>query len=100
MKREQDSNFGRKDGWIIELNSKKIAELIDPIFEDMFWYSYEVKIIDSFYHKDLFTTEFWENDELKFLSVSLNEYCKNTPIINIIENDNHNKRVIVRGLYV
>ena len=36
------SNYGRADGWYVELDDQRVAELTRVNFEDMFWDSYEV----------------------------------------------------------
>jgi hypothetical protein len=36
------SNYGRADGWFVELDDKRVAELTGVRSEDMFWDSYEV----------------------------------------------------------
>jgi hypothetical protein len=38
-----ESNYGREAGWFVEDNGRRIAQLTDPRFEDMFWYSYKIE---------------------------------------------------------
>ncbi|MEW4571491.1 hypothetical protein AB1L88_26755 [Tautonia sp. JC769] len=37
------TNYGRDAGWIVEYRGRPVAELTDPRFADMFWYSYRVE---------------------------------------------------------
>lgn len=32
-----ETNYGRDCGWYVEVNGQKIARLVDPKWEDMFW---------------------------------------------------------------
>jgi hypothetical protein len=36
------SNYGRDDGWSVELDGRSVGELSDARFEEMFWDSYAV----------------------------------------------------------
>lgn len=36
------SDFGRVDGWYIELDGRVIGDLADPFWADQFWHSYTV----------------------------------------------------------
>ena len=37
------TNYGRTDGWWVELDDAPVGELYDPRFVDMFWHSYAVR---------------------------------------------------------
>ena len=60
------ANFGRDFGWFVEHNGAVLAELTDPRFEDMFWYSYNVQPLVPAVAPLLFTAEFWNRQGLAF----------------------------------
>lgn len=99
QKKLEAADYGRKDGWEVKLNSMRIAELMHPNLEDMFWYSYELSVINSLYKEALSEITFWERNDLQFLSKALNEYCQFNPIVNFLREDSI-KKVLVRGLYI
>jgi hypothetical protein len=37
------TNYGRDAGWFVEHHGRRVAQLTDPQFADMFWYSYQVE---------------------------------------------------------
>lgn len=42
------TNYGRDAGWYVEENGRRIAQLVDAHFEDMFWDSYSIEpLVDS-----------------------------------------------------
>jgi hypothetical protein len=42
-----ESNCGRLGGWIIEYEGRPFAELSDPQWLDMFWYSYAITFVSD-----------------------------------------------------
>lgn len=98
-KKLEQSDYGREEGWIIEVDAVKIAALIKPIYEDMFWYSYELVLINTLFKCEIYEALFWERSDLFFFSKALNEYCYNKPIVNLMERERMEK-VLIRGLYI
>lgn len=95
-KRElHDSDFGRKDGWYVELNSIRIAELINPNHHEMFWVYYDLIILDSDLTCEIQNEDFWLNDSLRFFSKSLEEYANMKPLIVV-----DGKKLNVRALAI
>jgi hypothetical protein len=68
------SNFGRSEGWIVELNGKKIAEFINPLAYDHFAFVYELIVLDESLEKEMENYEFWDTTALRFISKAVNEY--------------------------
>ena len=94
------SNYGRNYGWNIIYNSTVIAELINCKSEDMFWDSYELKILEKEHEKQIQNFDNWKeliikNKELDFVvndilvSTSLDEYF-----------ENKTDRISIRNLYI
>lgn len=46
-RRLEDTNYGRSQGWDLELGGVVVAHLDDPRFEDMFWFSYTLVPLTS-----------------------------------------------------
>jgi hypothetical protein len=76
------SNFGRNEGWIVELNGKKIAEFINPRAYDHFAFVYELIVLDESLKKEMENYKFWNTTALRFMSKAVNEYYDG-PILNV-----------------
>lgn len=98
-KKLEQSDYGRVEGWEVELDSVKIARLVRPTNEDMFWYSYELDLINPLFKEEIYKAFFWEKGHLTFFSKALNEYCNNKPIVNLMEQERAVK-ILIRGLYI
>lgn len=96
-----ESNYGRDEGWFVELDGVCVAELVDCQFVDHFWDSYRIVPIanELDIHDELFQRSFWDNvDHLtyrnrKFGDTSRSAWPAATPLTN-------DGRVVMRGLYL
>jgi hypothetical protein len=98
---DPDSAIGA--GWFVEVGGRRVAELVEPMYESgsQFWYSYVIKpLVDgSDERAQLLTKEFWDAGTAVFRSrkfgvVAPNAFtaeCGPSP-------DTH--RISVRGLYL
>jgi hypothetical protein len=92
------SNFGRSEGWVVELNGRNIAEFINPIEHDQLRFIYNLSILDKSMEEELMSSNFWDRNDLKFFSKALNEYSNSIPIVN--PKINKGKRIVrVRYLF-
>jgi len=80
-KRVKASNYGRKEGWYIELEGGRIGEIINPERIAEFWHQYELILFDKSLSDAVENYEFWDNPSLMYFSKSLEEYCKHSSII-------------------
>ncbi len=89
------SNFGRASGWYIELDGKRVGELVDPQWADMFWDSYTVRAWSDVLRDDTL----WNDCRLSFWSQQTGERVTGAfaggspPFI-------RDNRVGMRGLYL
>lgn len=62
------SNFGRLDGWHVEHNGNAVAELVDPIWQDMFWERYTLIPVEGHgnIHPDALEKQNWEECRFAF----------------------------------
>jgi len=67
------TDCGQNSGWFIEQDGIVVGELHEPIIEEMFWASYRIVPISG--GDSLFRRELWENEDLKFRSISMGEYA-------------------------
>jgi hypothetical protein len=58
------TNYGREAGWIAELDGVPIAVLTEPVWEDMFWFSYrwEPLVADPAMIARMQTPDFWNTE--------------------------------------
>ncbi|MBX2840884.1 MAG: hypothetical protein KTR26_03885 [Flammeovirgaceae bacterium] len=98
----KNSNYGREDGWYIELKGEVLGELIECKWEDMFWDSYEIHSIAEDKEKSLFDTKLWDNNRFDFRNKKFNNYAKFAFPSGIHENITIGKgqRIRMRGLYI
>lgn len=95
------SNYGRDDGWYVELEGVRVAELVDCQFVDMFWDCYRIIPLENELNvnDELFQREFWDNfQKLIFRSRSLGDVADSafpgaTPL-------DQEGRLVMRGLYL
>lgn len=92
------SNFGRNQGWIVELNGKVVAKFFYVHVDYPSYFTYKLKVIDKSLEEKMMTTEFWDNYDLKYLSKALNVYATTDPIVNP-SNSHGEKYVNGRYLY-
>jgi hypothetical protein len=93
------SNFGRCDGWYIELDGNLVGELSDARFEDMFWYSYAVEEIVTAGRSPIFDDDLWNACRFKFRNRHTGEvvehaFCGGSPPFV------RDGRVLMRALYL
>jgi len=95
-----ESDFGRNAGWYVEIAGRRVAELTDPQFFDMFWVSYRVDLLTddaeecSCILNDL---NWWDQKELTFRNREFDTIAKNAFAGGSQPDPN---RRIMRGLYI
>ncbi|WP_254513562.1 hypothetical protein [Anatilimnocola floriformis] len=97
-----ESDYGRSDGWDVELDGKLVALLDEPQFEDMFWYSYRLSVTadDPTLKERMLTAEFWKGDDC------LRLVCRSRATGFVVEHPlpapgfNQSNRVLMRFLYI
>src|SRR5579872_4524820 len=98
---DTDSAIG--GGWFIEADGRRVAELIEPMYQSgsQFWYSYVVKpLIDDPQEKArLLTSEFWHTGKLVFRSRKFGAVAPNA-FAALAPPDSETHRIAVRGLYL
>ena len=91
--------IAKEDRWEIEYDNQTIGELNKPEFEDQFWVSYEINVINNDYESILLNYDHWLADKFKFKNADHNEYA-DLAIASQSPNDFYTaKRVMLRGLY-
>jgi hypothetical protein len=93
------SNYGRLDGWYVELDGTPVGELSDARFEDMFWYSYAVNEIGTAAGSPVYEDGLWNACRFtfrhRFSGEVVNEaFCGGKPPFV------RNGRVLMRALYL
>jgi hypothetical protein len=94
--RLRKSNYGRLDGWYIELDGEVQGELVDYQFEDMFWDSYQVIPKDDLSNEILLRQALWYGCKFKFRNKRTAQIVKALPGGSGVLNG----RVSMRGLYL
>lgn len=94
------SDYGKKDGWYVELDDKKIVQLTNVRYGEMFWDAYDFTILDISKSNEIKDQDFWVNDKLKFYSIALKEYTDSEPIVRIFKEDDNEIQMMIRGLYI
>ena len=93
------SNYGRADGWYVELDDMRVGELTGVDSEDMFWDSYEVSTKTYDDGSQIHDDAFWQACRFSFRNRRTKElvataFCGGTaPFV-------RNGRVRIRGLYL
>ena len=70
-----EADYGRKCGWYVEVDGRKIACLSDPQFDDMFWDSYQLEPLteDLEERACLYAAEFWQSCKAVYRNREFNE---------------------------
>jgi hypothetical protein len=70
-----ETDYGRECGWYVEVDGRTVARLVDPKWEDMFWYSYCLKPLteDSKERALLHSAEFWHSGKPVYRNCQFNE---------------------------
>ena len=98
-----ETNYGRKCGWWIEVEGRRIARLEDPRFEDMFWDSYRLLPLTD--HPEdrrlLHCKDFWDACKAVYRNCEFDEvvpgaFASGSAEIRLRETG----RLAVRGLYL
>ncbi len=92
------SNFGRNDGWFVELDGRVVGELDDPRWEDMFWYSYAVRRVGG-PGSPLDDDALWSECRFSFRSRTCGERVDGV-LVGGTPPFVHSNRVLLRGLYL
>ena len=95
----KESNYGRNFGWYIFYEEKKIGELIDCKFEEMFWDSYKVIHYGEEELNILKTNKYWEEVKFQFKNKVINEFAENAFGSHLNYTENKSERILMRGLY-
>ncbi len=63
-----EADYGRTSGWYVEIDGRKLARLVDPQFEDMFWITYRLEPLteDSTDRALLNSAEFWHSGKVVY----------------------------------
>ncbi len=93
------SNFGRSAGWEMYFAQRKIAELLDPVYYEMFWESYRLDHVAPLFEEQVKTNQFWEHASIRFKSKALDEFLDWPYVIISINDKIVENRVSARGLY-
>ncbi|HEX3657442.1 MAG TPA: hypothetical protein VHV55_16755 [Pirellulales bacterium] len=94
-----ESNYGRDDGWHIELDGVTVGELTDPRGHDMFWDSYLTHAADDAQAAILANDEIWMECRFRFRNRKTGAYAPaahcggKAPFV-------RDGRVVMRGLYL
>lgn len=95
----KSSEYGRSDGWYVELAGVRVAELTDAQWSDMFWDSYAITAIPGDGTSPIFDDDNWRYCRFKFRSRRTGELVSTAfagrlpPIV-------RDGRVVIRGLYL
>lgn len=96
-----NSNYGRKYGWLIELDGKIIGELKNPRYADMFWVSYDIVALKKGEECFVNARTTWDELELRFKNKVMNEYAIYAfPSIPPNTENSMKGKVTMRGLYL
>lgn len=92
------ADYGRDEGWFVEWQGRRIAELTDPRWEDMFWVSYRFTLLTDEPEtvRAIQSSGTWDPREVKFRTRNTdlpapNAFASHAP---------RNGRVTMRALYV
>ena len=96
-----ETNYGREAGWFVECKGRRIAQLTDPRFEDMFWESYIIEpLIEDPAERALLleSPEQWISCDFVYRNRQFDEVAENA--ISALSPFPEPGRVIMRGLYL
>ena len=98
-----ETNFGRKCGWYVEFNGQKVARLVDPQREEMFWDNYLVEPLtrDADMLSLLDSADFWLAGTIVYRNCAFEEWTPNAfaggdAAKKVAETN----RISMRGLYL
>lgn len=94
-----ESNFGRRFGWYVEREGRRLAALTKPRFTDMFWTSYVIEPLGETPEdrSRVLQSDFWNPRGLTFINrvsggVAPNAFSSAAGLVG--------ERVVMRALYV
>jgi hypothetical protein len=93
----QQSDFGRSDGWYIELDGEVLGELIDCRQEDMFWDSYAIIPANDSSNEILAQEDLWDACRFSFRNKKTAVYAAHAVSSEMPQS---NGRIAMRGLYI
>ena len=95
-----EADYGREFGWFVERDGRRLAALVDPRFEEMFWYSYAVEPLatDAGERAAIFREEFWRQPGLVYRNRVTGEVAPNA-FAGGAPTTMQNPRVLVRALH-
>lgn len=98
-----ETNYGRECGWYVEVDGRKVARLVDPQWEDMFWVTYRLEpLTDDPQEKALlYTNEFWDSGKHVYRNCEFDEkapdaFTCGSPGTRLLEMS----RISMRSLYL
>ncbi len=95
----ETSNWGRNYGWFIEFEGEKVGELIHPIWEDQFWFRYEIVTYEG--KADLLhNMESWIACKFKYLNKHYLQYAPDGFSNGIIIEEGERKTISFRALHL
>jgi hypothetical protein len=95
-----ETNYGRQAGWYVERGGRRVALLLDPRFEEMFWDSYRVQpLVDDPEERRriLSSREWWRQSELVFRNRQIDAVADTAFAGGRVFTDDG--RVLMRGLH-
>jgi len=94
----EQSDWGRNYGWFIELDGKKIGELVNAKYVSQFWVEYKI-VAYTGYENILFDHDKWAKCEFKFKNKHYPQYVDPAcgPSIEKVNND---YLILMRALYL
>src|SRR5437870_1200447 len=95
------ADYGQDFPWVVEWCGRPVARLTDPLWEDMFWYSYRIAPLgtNSDEQSQVLTPAFWAPENEQWRSYISAEFEERPPFAfpgSFVPPD----RVMMRGLYL
>jgi hypothetical protein len=92
-----ESNYGRAFGWYVEMDGRRVAELSDPLFVDMFLESYRIEaLVVEEKERMLTDIQWWSPEKLVFRNREFGEVAENAFAGGTLDDG----RITMRGLYL
>lgn len=95
------SDFGRDEGWYVELEGVRVAELVDCQGQQMFWDAYRIVPLENELgiRDQLFQRAFWDNSQLlTFRNRKFGDIAESAwPAAKVFDEEG---RVVMRSLYL
>ncbi len=101
-----EANYGRECGWSVEVDGRAVARLVDPQWEDMFWYSYRLEPLteESKERTMLYFAEFWHSGKPVYRNCEFNEVAPfafaGGSAVELETRLRETGRLLMRGLYL